>query len=51
LNSQDNNSVAVSSGDDSNRCITIIGIERKEVLTIISMDTEIGGMAVRGRTI
>ena len=48
---KDNNSVAVSSGDDSNRCITIIGIERKEVLAIISMDTDICGMAVRGRTI
>ena len=48
---KDNNSVAVSSGYDNSRCITIIDIERKEVLTIISMDTAIYGMAVRGRTI
>jgi DNA-binding beta-propeller fold protein YncE len=48
---KDNNSVAVSSRDGSNRCITIIDIERKEVLTTISTDTDICGMAVRGRTI
>jgi hypothetical protein len=47
----DNNSVAVSSGDGSNRCITIIDIERKEVLTTISTDTDICGMAVRSRSI
>ena len=46
-----NNSVAVSSGMDSNRCITIIDIESQEVMTTISMDTDIHGMAVRGRTI
>ena len=48
---EDNNSVAVSSGEDSNRCITIIDIEKQEVLTTISMDTDIYGMAVRGSTI
>ena len=40
-------SVAVS----SKRCITIIDIENKEVMTTISMETDIYGMAVRGRTI
>jgi WD40 repeat protein len=45
---KDNNSVAVSSGKGDNQCITIIGIENKEVKTI---DTVIYGMAVRGRTI
>ena len=49
---KDNNSVAVSSGDQGvNRCINIINIESKEVMTTISMDTGIYGMAVRGRTI
>jgi hypothetical protein len=47
----DNNSVAVSSGWRSNRCITIIDIESQKVVTTISMDTLIIGMAVRGRTI
>jgi WD40 repeat protein len=46
-----NNSVAVSNGYSSNRCIAIIDIESKEVMTTISMDTNIYGMAVRGRTI
>jgi len=46
-----NNSVAVSSGGGSNRCITIIDIVSQEVMTTISMDTNIYGMAVRGRTI
>ena len=46
-----NNSVAVSNGYRSNRCIAIIDIESKEVMTTISMDTDICGMAVRGRTI
>jgi hypothetical protein len=48
---KDNNSVAVSSGGGGKRCITIIDIESKEVKTIISMATDIYGMAVRGRTI
>ena len=48
---KDNNSVAVSSGGGSNRCITIIDIVSQEVMTTISMDTNIYGMAVRGRTI
>ena len=47
----DDNAVAVSSGWGSNRCITIIDIENKEGMTTISMDTNIYGMAVRGRTI
>ena len=46
-----NNSVAVSSGFGFNKCITIIDIESKEVMTTISMDTYIYGMTVRGRTI
>ena len=48
---KDNNSVAVSSGCRGKRCITIIDIESKKVMTTIPMDTYIYGMAVRGRTI
>ena len=48
---KDNNSVAVSSGGGSNGCITIIDIENQKVMTTIPMDTNIYGMAVRGRTI
>ena len=48
---KDTNNVAVSSGDGSNNCITIIDIESQEVTTTISMDTNIYGMAVRGTTI
>jgi DNA-binding beta-propeller fold protein YncE len=48
---KDNNSVAVSSGGGSNKCITIIDIDSQEVLTSISMGTNIYGMAVRGMTI
>jgi DNA-binding beta-propeller fold protein YncE len=49
---KDDNSVAVSSGyTGGNRCITIIDIESQEIITTISMDTYIYGMAVRGRTI
>ena len=48
---KDTNNVAISSGDGSNKCITIIDIESQEVMTTISMDTKIYGMAVRGRTI
>ena len=48
---KDNNSVAVSSGDGNNKCIAIIDIESQKVMTTISMDTNIYGMAVRSRTI
>jgi hypothetical protein len=48
---KDNNSVAVSSGDGNNKCIAIIDIESQKVMTTISMDTNIYGMAVRCRTI
>jgi DNA-binding beta-propeller fold protein YncE len=49
---KDNNNVAVSSGGlGSKRCITIIDIESQKVMTTISTDTYICGMAVRGRTI
>jgi len=49
---KENNSVAVSSGGrGGNECITIIDIVSQEVTTTISMDTNIYGMAVRGRTI
>jgi WD40 repeat protein len=48
---KDNNSVAVSSGGGVNRCIAIIDRESQKVMTTISMDTYIYGMAVRGKTI
>jgi hypothetical protein len=48
---KDSNSVAVSSADGNNRCITMIDIESQEIMTTISMDTDIYGMTVRGRTI
>jgi len=48
---KDNNSVAVSSGEDSNRCIAIIDIESQKVMTSISIDANIFGMAVGGRTL
>jgi len=48
---KDSNSVAVLSGWGDNRCIAIIDIDSQEVMTTISMDTEVDGMAVRGRTI
>ena len=48
---KDSNSVAVSSGFGRNRCINIIDIVSNEVLTTISMDTDIVGMAIRGGTI
>ena len=48
---KDTNNVAVSSGYGDNACIDIIDIESKKVMTTISMDTFIIGMAVRGRTI
>jgi F0F1-type ATP synthase membrane subunit b/b' len=48
---KDTNSVAVSSWYGGNGCITIIDIESKKVTTTISINTNIYGMAVRGRTI
>ena len=48
---KDNNSVAVSSGGVGKQCITIIDIDKKKIMTTISMDTRICSMAVRGRTI
>jgi len=48
---KDDNSVAVSSGRGDNRCIVIIDIESKKVMTTISMDSNINGMAIRGKTI
>ena len=48
---KDANSVVVSSGRENYSCITIIDIERREVMSTISMDTLIFGMAIRGRTI
>ena len=47
---KDSNSVAVSSADGEHKCITMIDIESQEVVTTISMDTDIFGMVVRGRT-
>ena len=48
---KDNNRVAVSSGGGDNRCISIIDIESEKVMTTISMDTAIYGMAVNGKAI
>jgi hypothetical protein len=48
---KDNNSVAVSCGLGRNKCIAIIDIVSNEVLTTISKDTNIVGMAIRGGTI
>jgi DNA-binding beta-propeller fold protein YncE len=48
---KDDNTVVVSYGYGGKRCITIIDIENQEIMTTISMDTYIYGMAVRGRTI
>ena len=48
---KDNNCVAVSSGPGSNGCIAMIDIESQKVMTTISMDTGVYGMAVRGRTL
>ena len=47
----DNNSVAISSGAGRNGCINSIDIVRQEVTTTISLDTNIYGMAITGRTI
>jgi 6-phosphogluconolactonase (cycloisomerase 2 family) len=41
----------VSSGDGINKCIVIIDIESKKVMTTSSMDTAIYGIAAIGRTI
>jgi DNA-binding beta-propeller fold protein YncE len=46
-----NNSVAVSSGQGRNTCITIINIESKKVMTTIHMYMGVYGMAVSGRAI
>jgi DNA-binding beta-propeller fold protein YncE len=46
-----NKSVAVSSGHGRNKCITIIDIESKKVMTTIPMYVGVYRMAVRGRTI
>ena len=48
---KEDNSVAVSSGYGDNICIAIIDIESQKVMTTITMDTHIYGMAIRGRTI
>jgi hypothetical protein len=48
---KEDNSVAVSSGVEDKRCITIINIENKKVMATISIDTSICGMAIKGRTI
>jgi WD40 repeat protein len=48
---KDNNSVAVSSGFERKRCITIIDIVSNKVMTTISLDTAIVGMTIRGGTI
>ena len=48
---KDNNSVALSSGGISNKCISIINTESKEVMTTIPMETGVYSMAIRGKTI
>ena len=48
---KEDNSVAVSSGIEGKGCIAIINIENKKVMATISMDTNICGMAIKGRTI
>jgi DNA-binding beta-propeller fold protein YncE len=48
---KEDNSVAVSCGGGRKTCIAIIDIESKKVMTTISMNTHIWGMAIRGRTI
>ena len=48
---KEDNGVAVSSGLGGKQCITLIDIESKKVMTTIFMDTDISGMAIRGRTI
>jgi DNA-binding beta-propeller fold protein YncE len=46
---KDNNSIAVSSGGGINRCIVIIDVESQKVMTTMSMDTYIYGIAATGR--
>jgi hypothetical protein len=46
---KDNNTIAVSSGGGINRCIVIIDIESKKVMTTIPIDTSIYGMATSDR--
>ena len=48
---KEDNSIAVSSGCGDHICIIIIDIESQKVMTTISMDTHIFGMAIRGGTI
>ena len=48
---KDSNSVAVSSGRGDNTCITIIDLESQQVITTISMDTSVLGMAVTSTTL
>jgi len=48
---KDSNSVAVSSGVVGKRCITIIDIEKKKIMSTISINTVIYSMAVRDRTV
>jgi hypothetical protein len=48
---KEDNNLAVSSGVEDKRCIAIINIENKKVMATISMDTNICGMAIKGRTI
>ena len=48
---KDNNSIAMSSGGGINTCIVIVDIESQKVMTTISMDTAIYGIAATGRTI
>ena len=48
---KEDNGVAVSSGIDVKHCITLIDIKSQKVMTTIFMETDICGMAIRGRTI
>ena len=41
----------MSSGVGDSRCLTIIDVEGEDVMTTISIDTDIYGMAVRGKAI
>ena len=48
---KEDNSVVISSGVQDKSCITIINIENQKVMATISIDTNICGMAIKGRTI
>jgi hypothetical protein len=48
---KEDNGVAVSSGIDFKHCITLIDIKSQKVMTTIFRETDICGMAIRGRTI